>query len=177
MNTKNNKPRKESIEKIEKVFVELIQKKEISEISVTDICKRAELNRTTFYSNYVDIYDLADKIRKKLENEVTELYSSEREYKYNSNDYLKLFRHIKDNQLSYKTYFKLDYTTRNNAYLYDISQAKHYFEEKYIKYHIEFFKAGFNAIVKIWLDNGCKETPEEMFEIIKSEYQGRILFD
>lgn len=174
MNTKNNKRRKESIEKIERVFVELIQKKEINEISVTDICKCAKLNRTTFYANYVDIYDLADKIRKKLENEVSELFSSEREQKYNSNNYLKLFRHIKDNQIFYKTYFKLDYTNRNNAYHYDVNQAKHYFSEKHIEYHIEFFKAGFNAIVKIWLDNGCKETPEEMFEIIKSEYQGRI---
>ncbi|MBQ2917435.1 MAG: TetR/AcrR family transcriptional regulator, partial [Clostridia bacterium] len=60
MNTPNNKRKKESQEKIENVFLELIQNREINEISVTDICKNAELNRTTFYSNYLDIYDLAD---------------------------------------------------------------------------------------------------------------------
>ncbi len=173
MNTKNNKRRKESIEKIEKVFVELIQVKEIGEIRVSDICKLANLNRTTFYSNYIDIYDLADKIREKLENEVQELYSFEREHNYNSNNYLKLFQHIKDNQIFYKTYFKLSGSNRNKAYIYDINQARNYFNGKHIEYHIEFFKAGFNAIVKIWLDNGCKETPEEMLEIIYSEYQGR----
>ena len=63
MNKVNNKRRKDSVEKIEKVFVELIQTKNIEQISVTDICKAAKLNRTTFYSNYIDIYDLADKIR------------------------------------------------------------------------------------------------------------------
>ena len=38
---------------------------------------------------------------------------------------------------------------------------------------MEFFRSGFNAIVKLWLSNGCQETPEEMEEIIKSEYSGR----
>ena len=174
MNTKNNKRRRESVEKIEKIFVELIQTKEISEISVTDICKRAGLNRATFYANYVDIYDLADKILKKLENEVKELYSFERTHNYNSNNYLKLLQHIKDNQIFYKTYFKLSRSNQHKAYFYDINQARNYFNEKHIEYHIEFFKAGFNAIVRIWLDNGCKETPEEMLEIINSEYQGRV---
>lgn len=173
MNTKNNKRRRESIEKIEKVFVELIQTKEISEVRVSDICKRAELNRTTFYSNYIDIYDLADKIREKLESEVAKLFSFEREHNYNSNNYLKLFEHIKNNQLFYKTYFKLGYSNQHKAYLYDIHQAKNYFNDKHIDYHIEFFKAGFNAIVNMWLKNGCKESPEEMLEIINSEYQGR----
>ena len=62
MNTPNNRRKRESREKIEKVFVEFIQNKEINEISVTDICKKTNLNRSTFYANYLDIYDLADKI-------------------------------------------------------------------------------------------------------------------
>ena len=40
-------------------------------------------------------------------------------------------------------------------------------------YHIEFFKSGLTKIIKLWLQSGCQETPEEMFEIIKSEYRGR----
>ena len=28
-------------------------------------------------------------------------------------------------------------------------------------------------IKKMWLENGCKESPEEMAEIIKQEYRGR----
>ena len=35
---------------------------------------------------------------------------------------------------------------------------------------MEFFKSGLTKIIKLWLQNGCKETPEEMFEIVKSEY-------
>ena len=68
MNTKNNKRRRESVAKIEHVFVSLLQTKELSQITVSDICKKAGLNRTTFYANYLDIYDLADKIKEHLEN-------------------------------------------------------------------------------------------------------------
>ena len=31
--------------------------------------------------------------------------------------------------------------------------------------------AGLNAVVKKWLNNDCKESPEEIDAIIKSEYQ------
>ena len=104
MNTPNNKRKKESIERIEKVFISLLQTNELNEISVSDICKLAGLNRTTFYANYTDIYGLADSIRDKLEHNLSDLYQNEITRGFNSNDYLKLFRHIKDNQIFYKTY-------------------------------------------------------------------------
>ena len=93
MNTPNNKRKKASMERIEKVFIELLQTKELNEISVSEICKRAGLNRTTFYANYADIYGLADAIRDKLENEVSELYKEEVAQGFNSNDYLKPLRY------------------------------------------------------------------------------------
>lgn len=107
MNTKNNKRRRKSIEKIEHIFIELLQTKQLNQISVSDICKKAGSNRTTFYANYLDIYDPADKIKEHLESELEHLYQDERINNFNSNDYRKLFRRIKDNQLFYKTYFKL----------------------------------------------------------------------
>lgn len=55
MNVKNNKRRRESQDKIEKAFVELLQTREIKEITVSDIIKLTGLNRSTFYANYIDI--------------------------------------------------------------------------------------------------------------------------
>ena len=45
--------------------------------------------------------------------------------------------------------------------------------DRSIKYHIEFFRNGLNAIIKLWLAGGCQETPEEMAEVLKAEYRGR----
>ena len=161
------------MERIEKVFVELLQTKELDEIRVSDICKRAGLNRTTFYANYTDIYGLADAIRNKLENEVTDLYEDEITKRFNSNDYLKLFRHIKDNQIFYQTYFKLGYDNEYKVIAYYVNLAREHFHNQFVEYHMEFFKAGITQIIKLWLKNGCRESPEDMVEILKSEYRGR----
>ncbi len=173
MNIKNNKRRQQSREKIEKVFVELLQTKEITQITVSDICKRTELNRSTFYSNYTDIYELADTIRESLEQEVNTLYENDMVNNCFT-DYKRLFQHIKDNQIFYRTYFKLGYDNEHYGNLGMLNQDEKIFPQKHIEYHIEFHKAGLNAIIKKWLDNGCKENSQEMAEIIKSEYQGRI---
>ena len=73
MNTKNNKRRQASQEKIEKAFLELLQTKELSAITVSEIIKKTKLNRSTFYANYADLYALADAIREKLEPDVAQL--------------------------------------------------------------------------------------------------------
>lgn len=173
MNTSNNKRKRESVERIEKVFIELLQSRELGEIRVSDICKRAELNRTTFYANYADIYSLADSIRDKLEKSVAELYREELDTGVNSNDYLKLFRHIQENQIFYRTYFKLGYDNNYKILAYDTALAREHFQNQFIEYHMEFFRSGLTKIIKMWLENGCQESPEDMFSIIKSEYQGR----
>ena len=61
MNTKNNKRKRESQRKIETAFIELLQEKELNQISVIAICKKANLNRSTFYSSYLDIYFINNK--------------------------------------------------------------------------------------------------------------------
>ena len=148
MNKPNNKRKKESIERIEKVFLNLIQTKEINEITVTEICKEASINRSTFYANYLDVHDLADKIVEKFINNVYNLYEEERETKNNTNDYLKLFRHIKDNQIFYKTYFKLDRDKHFIIMEYDTNLAKKFYDDKYIDYHMEFL---WEQKLSIWI--------------------------
>ena len=173
MNTKNNRRRRESVERIEKAFMELLQTRELSEVTVADICKLSGLNRSTFYANFADLYDLADRVREHLEDEVNRLYEADKARQINSNDYLRLFRHIRANQLFYRTYFKLGYDNQFKLKYYDVHQAQRHFDNRHIEYHVEFFRSGFNAIVKLWLVGGCRETPEEMEEIIRSEYRGR----
>ena len=172
MNTPNNKKRKKSQEQIEKVFLQLIQKKNIDEISVSTICEIANLNRSTFYANYIDIYDLAEKIKKNMEIEFAQFQLSNNA-KQDSNGYLNMFRCIKDNQIFFKTYFKLEEISNEIPTQYRIDLAEKYYNNKFIDYHIEFFRAGLNAIIKKWLNNNCKETPEEINEIIESEYKNK----
>lgn len=165
--------KKKSQIKIEKTFIEILQTKELSKITVSDICKKTKLNRSTFYANYLDIYDLADKVKESLYQEVINIYKDERNEKKHSFNFLKLFYHIKDNQLFYITFFKLNYDNNYKQFeeFVDFDLFKNFYQsETEIDYHITFFMAGLNAILKKWLNNGCVESPEEINELLKAEY-------
>jgi len=172
MNTPNNKRKKESKEKIEKIFIQLIQKKNIDEISVSTICEMSGLNRSTFYANYIDIYDLVEKVKLNMANEFATFQLSNNA-KHDPNGYLSLFKYIKENQIFFKTYFKLEAISLTPATQYSIDLAKKYYNNEHIDYHIEFFRAGLNAIIKKWLNEGCKESPEEMSNILIAEYTNK----
>lgn len=174
MNTPNNKRKKESQEKIEKTFLQLIQKKNVEEISVSTICEISGLNRSTFYANYLDIYDLVEKVKERMANEFAQIQISENS-KQDRNGYCNLFRTIKENQIFFKTYFKLESISITPASGFSVDLAEKYYNNKYIDYHIEFFRAGLNAIIKKWLNGSCKESPEEMAEILYSEYAKKEL--
>ena len=172
MNVKNNKRRRESQEKIGRAFVELLQTRELKEITVSDIIKHTGLNRSTFYANYADIFDLADRTRETLEQDFSSLFA-DYDYFHKRTGAQKMFTHIKENQLFYLTYFKLCYDDQHLISIYDTRRAEQEHMDSNIKYHIEFFRNGLNAIIKLWLAGGCQESPEEMAEVLQQEYRGR----
>ena len=172
MNTKNNKRRRESQEKIEQVFVELLREHDLKSITVSHIINNTGLNRSTFYANYTDIYDLANKVREKIEQDFSLLFADYDPSKQRDGS-LRMFTHIKENQLFYKTYFKLCYDDKHLISIYDPKRAEAEHIDKNIKYHIEFFRNGLNAIIKLWLAGGCQESPEEMAQVLIREYRGR----
>ena len=47
---------------IKDTFLALLEKKSFSKITVTEICKLAEINRGTFYLHYYDMDDVLDDI-------------------------------------------------------------------------------------------------------------------
>ena len=177
MNIKNNKRRRDSIVRIQNAFISFLMTKDLHEITVSDICKDANINRSTFYANFSDIYELSEKIIENLHDDLILLYHDEiikSEYKSN---YLKLFNHIKDNQSLYKVYFKLEKDRTNHKWFYyNESIAEEFFQNEHVDYHAEFFRNGFNSLIKMWLFNGCRETPEELEYILETEYSGRSAY-
>lgn len=48
---------------IRETFMELLQQKPIGKISVTQICKIAEISRSTFYLHYADCYQILEELQ------------------------------------------------------------------------------------------------------------------
>lgn len=53
-------------------FIELRSRKELEKITVKALCERAQINKSTFYTHYHDIYDLSEQLENEL---VTSLIS------------------------------------------------------------------------------------------------------
>ena len=170
MNVPNNKRRQNTLLKIHTAFIDLLQNQNLEEIRVTDICNLAEINRTTFYANYKDIRALAEEEMNRLEEETVLIFGDGIERSSSDEILLKLFSHIKNNQSLYKTYFKLGLDGRFLVPENIISKADRYHHSTYGKYHIEFFRNGLSALIHLWVNNGCPETPEELVSILHREY-------
>ena len=58
---------------IKQAFAELLNEKDISKITVTDIVERANISRGTFYAHYLDVYDLYSAIQSNIVEAINEM--------------------------------------------------------------------------------------------------------
>ena len=56
---------------IRDTLLELMGEKGFNHVTVTEVCRRAELNRGTFYLHYLDLNDVLDDILTELMSETT----------------------------------------------------------------------------------------------------------
>lgn len=178
MNIKNNIRYKMSSEKIETAFLTLILNHKYEDITISQVCKQAGINRSTFYCHYDDINDLIVKIESKFAKGMAGIFNyGERQ---NHQAFVEMFTFIKENKYFYKAFLSIPYQTlaETNTKKDILSNVK---EKKAIPtnneieliYRASFFGAGIKEMCRIWLERHCKESPEEMAYTLFKEYTNR----
>ncbi|MFV0363666.1 MAG: TetR/AcrR family transcriptional regulator [Suipraeoptans sp.] len=154
------------------IFQELLRKKEIEKITVREISKRAEINPSTFYAHYQDVYDLMEQIEKKTSEQFAQTLWDEGKQDY-SLKFEKLFTMMQKNKEFYKIYLNqmgksivLSQKIREDALA---TYGKK--ERREMEYHLVFFSAGVHAVIQKWLNDDCKETPKEIASFVEREYE------
>ena len=145
MNVTNKKRHQETIAAIDRAFLSLLKEKDLKDISVSELCEKAEVNRSTFYDNYTDMFTLANVYAEKIEKQVEDQLHADGEFAW-------IFEYIKANTDVFEVYFKLGIS------------------KKSADYKTLFFRNGVYAVAKMWFEGGCVEPPEQMGEIAKREY-------
>ena len=143
MNTKNNQRRRETIAAIDAAFVSLLNEKELKDISVSELCEKAEINRSTFYENYEDAFALANAYSEKIEKQTADQPHHDGEFAW-------IFDYIKANADVFEIYFKLGIS------------------KKSADYKTLFFRNGVYAIAKMWFEGGCIE-PQRIWRLLFAE--------
>lgn len=61
---------------IREAFFELRRKMPLEKIRVNELCKMAQINKSTFYRHYLDVFQLSDTLERELIQKVTSQISS-----------------------------------------------------------------------------------------------------
>ncbi len=147
-------------------FLRLLAEKPIEKISVTEICREADINRGTFYAHYSDPYEL----KRSLENQLAEAMEQRlRESGLKRLDSLQTLRLLKENEELCRV-FAGPYGD-HDAMLKVISRhADAYLEQEILvlgemsDQMAECLKSllvsSISTVVKYWLDTGMQTEPE-----------------
>lgn len=180
MKVKNlNVSSRKTKQKIKSTFAELMyEKKELTNITVTELAKRAEITRASFYTHYDSIYDVAQDIQ----NETLEvLVKNVKDIKSISDfdNYLdQVFAYLKDNEVMYRLILSSDeplmFANQLNILINKtISQFFNYSHQKEEYFKLVFYADGcISLVIKYFrneseynLDEICMRL-KEMFKII-----------
>lgn len=170
---------------IRSALAELIDEKGFNNISVTDLTKRADINRGTFYLHYVDKYDLLEKIEneiiQEIEEETKHIDSVDMMNIDASNEPLpfmvKLFEYFRENSVIIKSILgpKGDPTFERKikkfigANLFEKQKFEKFNIDEAIiseEYFIQYILSADLGVIQHWLEKNMKESPEEMALIL-----------
>lgn len=163
---------------IKDTLLQLLAEKDITKITVSEICKIADINRATFYRYYFDVFNLLDSIKNDFVNELKKTYQPSNDEKKTiygfSRAMLKVF-------LENKELVKILFNTDNNLYfLNDVlevafDRCKERWEkdlpelsQEDMEYATLFIFNGALGILNFWVKNNFDKNIDEISEIIET---------
>jgi len=166
-------------------LIKLLDKKDISKISIKEICEDADINRATFYAHYSDQYDLLRKIENELLHNINAHLAEINEEINNMNAILmaeKIFEYIKENAklckllLSERGDFNFQKQVMMLVYDTIISQLtdNNMLTKEDAEYVYSFTITGCIGIVQKWLNEDVKKSAHFMAEMVVTLTLGLI---
>lgn len=141
-------------------LLKLMEKNHYEDITITDITKKAGVNRVTFYRNFIS----KDEVIKLYLDDITDKFIEQSNIIYDPNNFDKylitLFNHLMA-------------TKEIGTILYKANMI-HYIKEEFDRifsskasnqkeqYNYYFIAGGLYNIYFYWIKSGCKETPTEL---------------
>lgn len=173
---------------MDEVIIALLKEKDLEYITVKEICKKAGVNRSTFYLHYETIADLVDEAMESIDTRFLSYFAQETKDiwdKINGNelkdlilitqDYLKPYlRFISENKNVYRAAFRNPNSMQANIrygnlkkYIIQPILKKFEVPEAFHKYYIAYYIEGIMAIIKEWLNSDCRDSVEVVAAVIE----------
>jgi len=157
----------------------LLKKKQLSSITVKELCEKADINRSTFYDHFRDVFHLMDYIEEEIIEDLT-TYLSQYNFAEEAEESLqmteKLLEYIatrydtcqillnENNDPS----FERRITEVTQQFLMRNISHKNYHDTTLSKYAGTFLIGGGIYVIKRWLENNMDQSIEQIAWLINS---------
>ncbi len=169
-------------------LISILEEKSFEYITVSKICKKANVNRSTFYLHYENTVDLLNETVEYLLNDFASYFNVDRdnltkkfreiplnELNFISDEYLHPYlSFIKDNMRVFSTVLlHPDSFGFNKVFqrlyvnIFDPILERYNYPPTARKYAMMFYLNGITAIVTEWLRDGCEKTIIDVAKIIR----------
>ena len=158
-------------------LTELLQKKQVNEITVKELTDLADMNRGTFYMYYRDIFDMLDKIEDELFQKL-DVIAQTHEHGDPTQQVkpilLDLFRFIEENQEMCRVLLSPNGDMNFLHRLYEAIRERSLeiwkdqmgnLEEEEFDYRYSFVIFGCAGMIRAWVNRSCQETDMQMAEL------------
>ena len=180
--------------KMSDALLDLLKTKPFAYITISEICKKAGVNRSTFYLHYENTADLLAETGQRFLDDFRSYFMvdtvaltahfadcEEKELNFITEEYLHPYlSYIRDNRHVFATILKHANSFHFDAvfqrlfqHVFDPILHRFGYPAEERKYVMMFYLSGINALVLEWLKDGCRKSIEEVSHIIRECIFGR----
>ncbi len=172
----SDRRRKKTKKQLREAFTKLLRDKDLRDITVRELTECADVNRSTFYLHYKDIYDFYEQMELQVLNSfhnVFEKHEKEKKQGISLAIILDLFKFLAENADICNVILNSD----DHSFLSKVielakpSDPKEWqailgnVDPKLYEYHYSFITSGCIGLLKTWFAAGMKESPAEMAKL------------
>lgn len=151
---------------------DLIKTKKLSNITITELCAAAKINRNTFYYHYNNIFEFLDEHKKLIIDDLNDI--SEISKTHNKQNLVEVFTVLKKHPyfLNILISPNCDLDFFNEIFDVASSKASIIFSKdpntltNRERLLCSYCNAGCNAVIITWIMNDMKESPEEIADFV-----------
>ena len=176
MNTKLNQQYRTSDGKLRDALFACLERGELP--TVEGLCRDAGVNRSTFYRHYLDLYDLMDKTEQTIQQGLMDKLNALKEESADPHAlraalgamaaYMEQYAAFYRNYLPSHLDVSMDESFRSfwNAVIKPVFLQNNVLNEDRMLYYFRFFKTGIMSVLNAWLTGGCRETADEIGDLL-----------
>ena len=170
-------------EDIKEALIQLLSEERFDTISISKLCKRAGINRSTFYLHYEDKYQMIDSFKSEIISQLSSYSLFEAENEYPQKLMIAKFHILRANERLINALTKshyIDFREAIREYITTIilsdkqeTATQRFLEENFQippKYALEIFLSSVEGIISLWIAGGAQEEPEEITDMILTTY-------